>query len=188
MFVVDSVHEYSFIHNFLFFVMEKEEDPTPPGIVEEVFYKEVEWTPFSFGNDTTKEQKDYDKACPSGGPGGLVCCQHCAEEYTWYLSRTVKDMETHRTSRVGKEVQELLKFLKQGRTTLENAYNVAKKKVPPLPPKIPAPNHHATNPRPTSSSSSRKHNHSSVPLEPTQWNMTSTIDIAQSTVPTAMQV
>ena len=164
----------------------KEEDPSPK-VVEQVFHKEVEWKPFSFGTDDGDDgDKDYDQACPSGGPGGLVCCSHCAEEYTWYLSRTVKDMEMHRTRRVGKEVQELLKFLKQGRETLENAYNVAKKKIPPLPPKPPAPVH-TTTPRPTSSSTSRKNN-ASVPMEPTQWNMTSTIDIAQSTGTSVMQV
>ena len=154
--------------------------------MEEIFHKEVEWTPFSFGNSDGEEKKDYDQACPNGGPGGLVCCQQCAEEYTWYLSRTVKDMEMHRTSRVGKEVQELLKFLKQGRKTLENAYQVAKKKVPPLPPKPPT-TLPPTTPRPTSSTT-RKSNNSSVPIEPTQWNMTSTIDIAQSTSNLVMHV
>lgn len=135
-------------------------------VAKEVFTKEVEWTPFSFGE---KIGEDYARACSTGGPGGLVCCEACAEKYTLYLSGTVKDMETYRTSRNGREVQELLKFLKQGREKLENACNVARKKIPPLPPKLPA-----SAPKPPASS---RKNAPATP-DPGQWNMTSAIDLS----------
>lgn len=140
------------------------EDNKVSEVAEEIFSKDVEWTPFSFD----EQGSTYDKACPAGGPGGFVCCEDCAEKYTLYLSGTVKDMEKHRASRNGREVQELLKFLKQGRETLENAYNVAKKKIPPLPP--------ASKGVPKPATSSRKV--ATAASAPTQWNMTSAIDVA----------
>jgi hypothetical protein len=138
-------------------------------VVEEVFSKDVAWTPFPFG----EQGETYDKACPTGGPGGYVCCEDCAEKYTRYVSGTVKDMEKHRTSRNGREVQELLKFMKDGRKILENAYRVAKKKIPPLPPRPPA-----LKPAPRPVTTSRKSG--AATSTPTQWNMTSTFDVAHA--------
>jgi hypothetical protein len=136
-------------------------------VAEEVFSKDIEWTPFPFG----EQGETYDNACSSGGPGGYVCCEDCTAKYTLYLSGTVKDMEKHRASRNGREVQELLKFMKQGRKILENAYNLAKKKIPPLPPKPPA-----LKAVPKPATTSRKS--TAAASAPTQWNMTSTFDVA----------
>lgn len=134
--------------------------------VEQIFSKDVEFKPHSFGPNG----ESYDQVCPVGGPGGMICCQTCAKNYTWYLSNTVKDMEAHRMTRNGREVQELLKYLRQGRASLQNAYKIAEKKIPPLPKNPPVNNARggggtswATPPEPIS--------------EHKQWNMTSTIDI-----------
>ena len=134
-----------------------------------MFSKDVEWTPFSFG----EQGETYDNSCPSGGPGGYVCCEECAAKYTFYVSGTVKDIEKHRATRNGNEVKELLKFLKQGQEVLENAYNVAKKRIPPLPPKPAAPR---VVPEPASTSR-RPGAGGSAPM---QWNMTSTFDIERA--------
>jgi hypothetical protein len=133
---------------------------------KEVFSRDIAWTPFSFGDDA----KDSNQVCPEGGPGGLICCEFCSKSYSSYLSQTVKDMEIQRTHKAGKEVKELLKFIDQGRKTLERAYDVAKKKVPPVPP--PTRNVETTKPQ-TRKSSSSKNN-----PEPAEWNLTSTLDIA----------
>lgn len=103
-----------------------ESEHNEPGYV---FAKEVDFRPYSFGS----HGESYNQACPTGGPGGLICCEECAKKYSRYLSNTVKDMEVHRVNRNGREVQELLEFLQQGRTTLDHAYSVAEKKIPPLP-------------------------------------------------------
>ncbi len=133
---------------------------------KEVFSRDIAWTPFFFGDDGT----DSDQVCPEGGPGGLICCECCSKSYSSYLSQTVKDMEIQRTHKAGKEVKELLRFIDQGRKTLERAYDVAKKKVPPLPPPT---RNVETIKQQTRKSSSSKNN-----PEPAEWNLTSTLDIA----------
>eukprot|EP00934_Nitzschia_sp_Nitz4_P001454 Nitzschia sp. Nitz4//scaffold326_size20077//18339//19640//NITZ4_008714-RA/size20077-augustus-gene-0.36-mRNA-1//1//CDS//3329547936//1454//frame0 len=123
-------------------------------IAQQVFSKELIWTPYrwskkddgnsdnddgtSTNDDGDNNVKDDDETssyppCPSGGPGGLICCSACAKQYTWYLSGTMQDMEVQRLHRTGKEVQELLGFLQDSQKALDNAYETAKRKVPPLP-------------------------------------------------------
>ena len=142
-------------------------------LARRVFSKDVVWTPFSFGDD----DRGYDKACPIGGPGGMVCCEACADLYSSYLNQTVKDMEIQRADRNGKEVQQLLDFLAQGRKALERSFIVAKKRVPPLPPP-------SQQPKANQRSLSRKAQSGRKNTEPAQWNMTSTFDIGFTEGPT----
>ncbi len=131
-----------------------------------VFSRDIAWSKFSFGDDNDNRQS-YDQVCPQGGPGGLICCDSCCKQYSSYLSKTVKDMEIQRTHKGGKEVKELLKFLHQGKKTLERAIGVAKKKVPPLPPLGISPKEQqATQRKPD--------------LLSVEWNLTSTIDVGHT--------
>jgi hypothetical protein len=137
----------------------------------EIFAKEVDFRPYSFGPNG----ESYDQACPAGGPGGFICCEECAKNYSWYLSNTLKDMEMHRTNRNGREVQELLKFLQQGRRTLDNAYTIAQKKIPPLP-KIPVGSGRGSG----GTSTAYKGMLLAGSSEPKQWNITSSVDVGMT--------
>lgn len=149
----------------------------------DAFAKEVDFRPYSFGPNG----ESYDHACPTGGPGGFICCEECANKYSWYLSNTVKDMEIHRTTRNGREVEELLCFLPQARTTLIRAYSVAQKKIAPLPKTANV----ATRPSGVSTSmphtkragtSVHHHHHptTTTAAEGKQWNITSTLDVGMA--------
>ena len=134
---------------------------------DKVFSKDIVWTPYKFG----EEGEDYDQACPTGGPGGLICCDDCTKKYSLYMSRTVKDIEIQRTHKVGNEAKEILEFLGDGTKTLGRAIGVAKKKVPPLPPRrVPTAANGKQPPRKTSTSKTGA-------STATEWNLTSTIDI-----------
>jgi hypothetical protein len=145
-----------------------------PGLDEaagDIFATEVDFRPFSFGPN----EESYDHACPTGGPGGFVCCEDCAKKYSRYLSNTVKDMEMHRTTRNGREVEELLTFLQEGRKTLGNAFSVAQRKIPPLP-KIPTVTGRASG----GASAVNKRPAMAALSEVRQWNITSSIDIGKA--------
>lgn len=147
-----------------------------------VFGKEVVWAPFSFGevdNDgggskTEQQQTVFGKACPNGGPGGLICCDFCAHVYGDYLNSTVQDMETQRTNHNGKEVKELLKFLKEGRTALSNAHDTAKTKIPPVA------SAEVVNKLMAKTGSRKALPGSKKAVDRADWNITSALDLAYS--------
>jgi len=65
-------------------------------------------------------------ACPSGGPGGLICCLHCASSYSRVLSNTTKEMETQMVWKVGQEVGELMEMLQDAQARMRLALDVSK--------------------------------------------------------------
>ena len=65
-------------------------------------------------------------ACPSGGPGGLICCSQCATSYSQILANTTKEMETQTVENVGQEVGELMEMLRDAQTRLRLAVDVSK--------------------------------------------------------------
>ena len=65
-------------------------------------------------------------ACPSGGPGGLICCSHCATSYSQILANTTKEMEAQTVEKVGQEVGELIEMLRDAQTRLRLAVDVSK--------------------------------------------------------------
>lgn len=64
--------------------------------------------------------------CPSGGPGGLICCSHCATSYSQILANTTKEMEAQTVEKVGQEVGELMEMLRDAQTRLRLAVDVSK--------------------------------------------------------------
>lgn len=139
----------------------------------EVFSRDVAWTPHSFG----PENQEYSQVCPDGGPGGLICCETCAQAYSSYLNQTIRDIEVQKTHKVGKEVQEILGFLEEGRKTLDRAVVVAKKKVPPLPPMRPEPE------AATAKRSVRgKAANATIEADSTDWNVTSAVDFGATEI------
>lgn len=147
--------------------------PPPPIVIprnqteEEVFKADFSWTPLDVWNDG----KTFDKACPSGGPGGLICCQECNKLYSSYLDKTLKEMEVQRTDKVGGELKELLTFLDKEKSGLERAANFARKKAPPKPRINP------TGVRRTATS--KQISQEAITFD--EWNITSTIDIVAPT-------
>ena len=65
-------------------------------------------------------------ACPSGGPGGLICCSYCATSYSQILANTTKEMEAQTVEKVGQEVGELMEMLRDAQTRLRLAVDVSK--------------------------------------------------------------
>lgn len=63
--------------------------------------------------------------CPSGGPGGLICCSFCTSAYSRLLSETSKEMDTQTVSSVGREVSELVQLLHDAKTRLQQALDVS---------------------------------------------------------------
>jgi hypothetical protein len=169
---------------------EKKEDdsqqPTENAFNPEIiFARDVEFSPHPLGGGPFGSQS-YNQACPTGGPGGLICCDVCCTAYSQYLTQTAKDIELQRTEKAGKEVNEILEFLEEGRAALDRAAKVARKIIPPLPLRPPEPE--PLSKRATSSENgggSRKAMNASR-LEQEQynasmsWNLTSAIDIGSS--------
>jgi hypothetical protein len=62
-----------------------------------------------------------EQMCPSGGPGGLVCCAFCTERYSGFLSQTCRDMEAHDIDLVSHEVIELTEFIQHTQSSLQEA-------------------------------------------------------------------
>ena len=63
--------------------------------------------------------------CPTGGPGGLICCGACTASYSRFLSETAKEMEVQTLSGVGREVSELLELLHDAQVRLKQALDVS---------------------------------------------------------------
>ncbi len=76
--------------------------------------KEITWNQSDFDNHIASYQK-----CPSGGPGGLICCSHCTAAYSRLLSETSKEMDSQTVSSVGREVSELMQLLKDAQDRLK---------------------------------------------------------------------
>lgn len=102
-----------------------------------LFAREVIWTPHAFdlnnsttATTTTNAIPQYD--CPTGGPGGLICCHACAEKYSQFLTETIRDIETAKMQCGGREVQELLDMTKSAKETLARTIKVARRKPVPM--------------------------------------------------------
>ena len=65
------------------------------------------------------------KKCPSGGPGGLICCSFCTSAYSRLLSETTKEMDVQTVSSVGREVSELIQLLHDAQSRLQQAIDVS---------------------------------------------------------------
>lgn len=84
--------------------------------IQELFGREVTWRPFSFAGsgrdvDDSNDTDDYIQTCPTGGPGGLICCQACSDKYGSFLSQTIQDLETQRMRQEVAETKEIMQLL-----------------------------------------------------------------------------
>jgi hypothetical protein len=176
----------------------KEEEES--AAADSVFARDIVWTPHSFGpaaadstgisrEETTRRTQlqsscnsnSYQATCPQGGPGGLICCETCTASYSSYLTLTAKDMEVQKTYKAGKEVQEMLRFLEQGKEKLDLAVKTARKVPPPLPTKYYY-NAAAAAATTTETTVARKPSRKSASANKkeassSEWNLTSSIDI-----------
>mmetsp|Transcript_14784 Transcript_14784/g.21864 ORF Transcript_14784/g.21864 Transcript_14784/m.21864 type:complete len:723 (-) Transcript_14784:89-2257(-) len=66
------------------------------------------------------------QACPTGGPGGLICCDFCTASYSRLMCDTSKEMERQTISKVGREVSEMLELLRDAQLRMQQAVEVAK--------------------------------------------------------------
>mmetsp|Transcript_2479 Transcript_2479/g.5956 ORF Transcript_2479/g.5956 Transcript_2479/m.5956 type:complete len:368 (+) Transcript_2479:342-1445(+) len=137
----------------------------------EIFSKDITWRPLP-------EETSEDESCPTGGPGGLICCESCSTKFNLSLTRTSEDVESHRMIKESGEVTEILGFLAQKKTELKEAVNAASKKIPPLPPagsgRLMADSHVRM-----SSNGNRKPSfkNDKVEIHPGAWDLTSAIDL-----------
>lgn len=94
-----------------------------------VFAKDgMVWSESAFDG---KDESYFEALCPSGGPGGLICCAVCSKIYSNFLSQTAKDIEVQKTRKIAEEAKEMIKFIEQGRTELDRSVSAAKRRVPP---------------------------------------------------------
>jgi hypothetical protein len=138
-----------------------------------LFRRDIHWTPFSFS--VIPENDSYDRVCPNGRPGGLICCESCSRLYQTYLTRTVQDIEVQRLEKDAAEVKEILGFVADDTQALAAAIDATRNTIPPLPP-LPGPKKQYR-----TSSSSRKGGDSAGDIEVGEFNLTSTIDVGSTT-------
>lgn len=82
--------------------------------------RELVWNQSEFDSHV----KTYDK-CPTGGPGGLICCALCSSSYSRLLTNTAKEMETQTVAKIGREVCELVELLRDAQLRLQQAVDVS---------------------------------------------------------------
>jgi len=82
--------------------------------------REVIWSQSEFDAHVATYSK-----CPTGGPGGLVCCAPCTASYSRLLSETATEMEAQTVSTVGREVSELVELLHDAQVRLKQAVDVS---------------------------------------------------------------
>ena len=99
--------------------------PEAAGLPEEVNLKGT-----TDGYDDSEDQKQEDpptyKPCPTGGPGGLICCSYCNASYSRVLSNTAKEMEAQSIARNGQEVSEILELLADAKKRLSVATDISR--------------------------------------------------------------
>lgn len=105
----------------------QEEGATAPALLQQIFAPDIEWTPHDYdGHDNV-----YEQLCPTGGPGGLICCQFCVSAYSRYLSQTANDIEVQTIHNIGTEVRELVGFMEETRNKLQDKVGLARRQAPP---------------------------------------------------------
>lgn len=104
----------------------EDKEPEETQNVGIVFSREFIWNPHPFDNIDTQNHTDAYQVCPTGGPGGLVCCKQCTSTYSRYLSHTARDMESQTINKVGHEVREILDLLREANIRLQQAVNVSR--------------------------------------------------------------
>jgi hypothetical protein len=82
--------------------------------------REVVWSQKEFDAHVVSYQK-----CPSGGPGGLICCSPCTAAYSRLLSETSKEMDSQTVSSIGREVSEMIQLLHDAQTRLQQSVDVS---------------------------------------------------------------
>ena len=96
--------------------------------VPEIFRRDFEWTPhpvYGAGDEPVGSK------CPTGGPGGLLCCSHCSNAYSDYLSTTFDELESQKTNKVAAELESISNFLDLNRSRLYVSVDAAQRKPPP---------------------------------------------------------
>jgi hypothetical protein len=100
---------------------EPKEDPR----IRAIFPKQVEWKPLAFSDFNLLVS--YEGTCPSGGPGGLICCEACSERYNNFLGSTMDNLETQRLKHETDEVKELSQYLEGTQNDLIHTIDKARK-------------------------------------------------------------
>ncbi|KAL7569096.1 hypothetical protein ACA910_016931 [Epithemia clementina (nom. ined.)] len=96
--------------------------------LSKVFKREIRWDAHSYDDPNVL----YNQLCPKGGPGGLICCSHCAASYSSFLLETQQNLEDEQIRRVRQEVTTLSQFLSQTTTRLKESVAAAQKRPPPM--------------------------------------------------------
>ena len=73
---------------------------------------------------------EYGRACPDGGPGGLVCCESCSNKYSIFLSQTSKDLQSQRVRNTSREVKRLMDIITNKQKDLEMSLRKARVEIP----------------------------------------------------------
>ena len=96
-------------------------DPT-----QVLYQRDVVWTPHEFDADPEAWRQ-----CPTGGPGGLICCPPCVSKYMDFMTSSCLDMERCLNTKVHNELAELTDFFRSTKATLKESYRAGRKRRPP---------------------------------------------------------
>jgi len=76
------------------------------------------------------KKHDFDKRggsfakCPTGGPGGLICCASCSSSYNEYMNFTVRDFEEQAINVISHEYADVVEELKVMNSKLNKALSL----------------------------------------------------------------
>ena len=105
----------------------------PPQTTSKTFFRRYSsLTSSGRKHDYDIHERLYEQLCPTGGPGGLACCEVCSAAYSRYLNQTSQDIETQSIHNAGTEVKECIGFMKETRDKLQKKVAAARTQAPPV--------------------------------------------------------
>lgn len=109
-------------------VPERESDLYNINEVPEIYRRDFEWTPHPvFGQGDVP----FQGTCPTGGPGGLICCRACTAMYCDYLTSTYNEIEDQKMTKAVADLETVTQYLEINQERLTASVRAAHRKPPP---------------------------------------------------------
>lgn len=94
-----------------------------------IFTQDVQWTSHVFDLKGKDGKFAYQMSCPTGGPGGLICCDQCTKAYSNYMSNSTKNIEEQKSQNVCQEVTDIVQFLDDAKSKLDKAVKLVQQRT-----------------------------------------------------------
>lgn len=94
---------------------------TSEALIDQIFPKVLSWTPHPLD--------EGDMPCPTGGPGGLICCEYCQAHFTQYLDQTCRELEEQKIGKVASDISQMLMYSQSTLSSLKQSTAAAKSSI-----------------------------------------------------------